>query len=39
MQQPWLSVVVPAYNEEAAIGVTLASLREWLQATAGLRAI
>jgi dolichyl-phosphate beta-glucosyltransferase len=34
MQQPWMSVVVPAYNEEAAIGDTLASLREWLQATA-----
>ena len=34
MQQPWLSVVVPAYNEEAAIGVTLAALREWLEAAA-----
>jgi dolichyl-phosphate beta-glucosyltransferase len=34
MQQPWMSVVVPAYNEEAAIGVTLAALREWLEATA-----
>jgi dolichyl-phosphate beta-glucosyltransferase len=34
MQQPWMSVVVPAYNEEAAIGITLAALREWLEATA-----
>ena len=32
MQRPWMSVVVPAYNEERAIGVTLAALREWLDA-------
>ena len=32
MQQPWMSVVVPAYNEELAIGATLAALREWLDA-------
>jgi dolichyl-phosphate beta-glucosyltransferase len=32
MQQPWMSVVVPAYNEEVAIGVTLAALRDWLEA-------
>jgi dolichyl-phosphate beta-glucosyltransferase len=32
-QQPWMSVVVPAYNEEAAIGVTLGALRDWLEAT------
>jgi dolichyl-phosphate beta-glucosyltransferase len=33
MQQPWMSVVVPAYNEELAIGVTLGALREWLDAS------
>ena len=33
MQQPWMSVVVPAYNEEKAIGVTVAALRDWLDAT------
>jgi dolichyl-phosphate beta-glucosyltransferase len=33
MQQPWMSVVVPAYNEEVAIGVTLAALRDWLEAS------
>src|SRR5215210_7415473 len=33
MQQPWMSVVVPAYNEELAIGVTLGALREWLEAS------
>jgi dolichyl-phosphate beta-glucosyltransferase len=32
MQQPWMSVVVPAYNEEEAIGGTLAALRDWLEA-------
>ena len=33
MQQPWMSVVVPAYNEEQAIGATLSALREWLEAS------
>jgi dolichyl-phosphate beta-glucosyltransferase len=33
MQPPWMSVVVPAYNEEKAIGVTVAALRDWLDAT------
>src|SRR4029450_10760637 len=32
MPQPWMSVVVPAYNEEQAIGATLSALREWLEA-------
>jgi dolichyl-phosphate beta-glucosyltransferase len=32
MQQPWMSVVVPAYNEEVAIGVTVAAVRDWLDA-------
>ena len=32
MQTPWMSVVVPAYNEEQAIGATLEALREWLDA-------
>ena len=27
MQPPWMSVVVPAYNEEKAIGVTVAAVR------------
>jgi dolichyl-phosphate beta-glucosyltransferase len=31
MQQPWMSVVVPAYKEEQAIGATLSALREWLE--------
>jgi dolichyl-phosphate beta-glucosyltransferase len=33
MDQPWMSVVVPAYNEEVAIGVTVAALRDWLEAS------
>src|SRR3982750_2034115 len=32
MQPPWMSVVVPAYNEEEAIGTTLAALSERLGA-------
>ena len=32
MDRPWLSVVVPAYNEEAAIARTVTSLRDWLDA-------
>src|SRR5687767_7060982 len=33
MQQPWMSVIVPAYNEERVIGVTLEALRDWLEGT------
>jgi dolichyl-phosphate beta-glucosyltransferase len=31
MGQPWMSVVVPAYNEEAAIAETVASVQAWLE--------
>lgn len=30
MEQPYLSVVIPAYNEERRIGKTLAAIREYL---------
>jgi len=33
MQQPWMSVIVPAYNEERVIGITLEALRDWLEGT------
>jgi dolichyl-phosphate beta-glucosyltransferase len=32
MAQPWMSVVVPAYNEEQTIEVTVTALRELLEA-------
>jgi dolichyl-phosphate beta-glucosyltransferase len=31
MQAPWISVVVPAYNEEAGIAFTVDRLRSWLE--------
>ena len=31
MQAPWISVVVPAYNEEAGIAFTVERLRGWLE--------
>jgi dolichyl-phosphate beta-glucosyltransferase len=31
MPAPWISVVVPAYNEEAGIVATVGRLREWLE--------
>ena len=30
--QPWMSVVVPAYNEEQTIAATVAAVRDWLEA-------
>ena len=32
MDRPWISVVVPAYNEERGISATVTALRDWLQA-------
>jgi glycosyltransferase involved in cell wall biosynthesis len=31
MTEPWISVVVPAFNEEAGIERTVRTLREWLE--------
>jgi dolichyl-phosphate beta-glucosyltransferase len=31
MQQPWMSVVVPAYNEERTVVDTVAAVRQWLE--------
>jgi dolichyl-phosphate beta-glucosyltransferase len=35
MQVPWISVVVPAYNEEAGIASTVERLRVWLDERGG----
>jgi dolichyl-phosphate beta-glucosyltransferase len=32
VDRPWISVVVPAYNEERGIAATVAALRDWLAA-------
>ena len=32
MDRPWISVVVPAYNEERGIAATVTAVRDWLQA-------
>ena len=32
MDRPWISVVVPAYNEERGIAATVTALRDWLRA-------
>jgi dolichyl-phosphate beta-glucosyltransferase len=32
VDRPWISVVVPAYNEERGIATTVMALRDWLQA-------
>jgi dolichyl-phosphate beta-glucosyltransferase len=31
MRQPWMSVVVPAYNEEQTIASTVLAIRSWLE--------
>src|SRR5215216_3425953 len=33
MSRPWMSVVVPVYNEEGAIAGTVAAVLQWLQGT------
>lgn len=35
MSAPWLSVVVPAYNEERGIAATVGALRAWLEERGG----
>jgi dolichyl-phosphate beta-glucosyltransferase len=35
MPDPWISVVVPAYNEEAGIAATIERLRGWLEERGG----
>lgn len=32
MDTPWMSVVIPAYNEERAIVTTVVAVRDWLEA-------
>jgi dolichyl-phosphate beta-glucosyltransferase len=32
VDRPWISVVVPAYNEERGIAATVTALRDWLRA-------
>ena len=35
MSRPWISVVVPAFNEERGIAVTVEALRDWLDERGG----